>query len=320
MKRKVNHKHGGKTAKTVEARPEDLEGAAPQDVLKWTVGRFEKIAVSVSFGKDSISVLHMLAKERIKPDIPVVYLNTGYEFKETIEFKERLKKEWNLDLREYKPDITIKELERLYGPDLYKVDPTLCCQLLKVEPIKRALKDFDAWITGLRRTETEFRKNIKVIEEYEGIVKINPLANWTEENVWNYIRWHDVPYNHIRWHDVPYNPLYDMGHRSIGCAPCTHIQGLRNFTESLKPLIIGENEDLIDRWLEITNKEAFEATRYIWNKGYPVGTSSGVNYLAARRIARERRDRLIVTLFPDIWFNSFRQMQRYIVMGKIEGR
>jgi len=95
-----------------------------------------------------------------------------------------------------------------------------------------------------------------------------------------------------------------------------HIHGLRNFEESLEPAIIRRNKNLIDDWMEIADKDAFETTKYLWEKGYPVGTSSGLNYFAARKIAKENRSSLIVTLFPDTWYNSFKLMQNYVVGGK----
>lgn len=187
----------------------DLEAATPQEILRWACQRFKRICVAASFGKDSVTVLHMLRD--IKPDIEVIYLNTGYEFPQTLTFIERLKQEWNLNLREYTPVLSIEEQERRFGPDLYKTDPDRCCGIRKVEPMARALRNYDAWITGLRRDETELRKHIRVIEEQDGIVKVNPLANWTVEDVWRY----------IRANRVPYNPLYDQGYRSLGCWPCT---------------------------------------------------------------------------------------------------
>jgi phosphoadenosine phosphosulfate reductase len=187
----------------------ELEAATPQEILRWACGRFERICVAASFGKDSVTLLHMLRD--IKPDIEVVYLNTGYDFPETLAFIERLKEEWNLNFQEYKPLWSIEEQEQRFGADLYKTDPDRCCGIRKVEPMARALRNYDAWITGLRRDETEFRKHIQVVEEQDGIVKVNPLANWTEEDVWRY----------IRTNQVPYNPLYDKGYRSLGCWPCT---------------------------------------------------------------------------------------------------
>lgn len=194
---------------TMESSIADLEAATPQEILRWACGRFERISVAASFGKDSVTLLHMLRD--IKPNIEVVYLNTGYDFPETLVFIEGLTQEWNLNIIEYTPLLSVEEQEQRYGADLYRADPERCCGIRKVEPMARALQDYDAWITGLRRDETEFRKHIQIVEVQNGVVKVNPLANWTEEDVWNY----------TQSNGVPYNPLYDQGHRSLGCWPCT---------------------------------------------------------------------------------------------------
>ncbi len=187
----------------------ELETATPQEILGWACSRFDRICVAGSFGKDSVTLLHMLRD--IKPVIDVVYLNTGFDFPETLTFIEELKREWGLNIKEYRPLLSVEEQEGRYGPDLYKTNPELCCGIRKVEPMARALKGYEAWITGLRRDETEFRKHIRVVEVQNGVVKINPLAGWTEDEVWSY----------IRSQGVPYSPLYDEGYRSLGCWPCT---------------------------------------------------------------------------------------------------
>ncbi len=186
------------------------EGRSPEEIVEWAIERYApKIALSCSFGKDSTVLLHMAT--RVYPEIPVLYLNTGLEFPETLEFRDKLVAEWSLNLREYTPRVTYEELAAEHGNDVYSKNPKLCCECLKVEPVKRALDGLDAWITGLRRDETEFRKNIKIIEDHNGIVKINPLANWTEKEIWNY----------LKENNIPYNPLYNQGFRSLGCMPCT---------------------------------------------------------------------------------------------------
>jgi cysteine synthase B len=97
-----------------------------------------------------------------------------------------------------------------------------------------------------------------------------------------------------------------------------HVQGVRNYKESMKPLILEGHEDLIDEWVDVDDAETFEATKMLWRKGYPVGTSSGLNYAASRKIAKERRNSLITTVFPDTFLNSFKLMQKYLLTGKIE--
>ncbi|MFV1859456.1 MAG: phosphoadenylyl-sulfate reductase [Anaerolineales bacterium] len=196
-------------SETTEPTTANFESATPQEILSWACGRFERICVAASFGKDSVTLLHMLRD--IKPDIDVIYLNTGYDFPETLTLIESLRAEWGLNIKEYRPLLDVEEQEQRFGADLYKTDPDRCCGIRKVEPMARALEGYDAWITGLRRDETEFRKHIQVAEVQDGIQKVNPLANWTEEEVWGY----------IRANGVPGNPLYDKGYRSLGCWPCT---------------------------------------------------------------------------------------------------
>lgn len=186
----------------------DPETATPQQLLRWACEQYEKICLAASFGKDSVVLLHMLRD--IKPDIDVIFLSTGYDFPETLAYRDDLQARWGLNVIDVEPLISVEEQNRAYGEDLYKTDPVKCCEIRKVEPMGRALQGYQAWIAGLRRDETEFRKDIAIIEA-RAAVKINPLANWTEPMVWDY----------IREFDVPYHPLYDQGHRSLGCAPCT---------------------------------------------------------------------------------------------------
>jgi phosphoadenosine phosphosulfate reductase len=186
-----------------------LEKSSPQEILKWACRKFRCLCVAASFGKDSIVLLHMLRE--IRPDLDVVYLNTGYDFPETVEFIQKLERQWKLRLIEFSPRISVEEQERTLGADLFNTDPGRCCGIRKVEPMARALRNYDAWITGLRRDETEHRKNIRVVEVADTLVKVNPLAAWTAEDIWKY----------IRSNNVPYNPLYDTGYVSLGCRPCT---------------------------------------------------------------------------------------------------
>lgn len=181
-----------------------------KEILSWAFDEFDKIALACSFGKDSVTVLS-IARE-LKPDVTVFWIKTGYAFKETEDFKDRLVKEWGLNMVEVTPRISKDELEKAHGKELYKNDPKTCCECLKVEPTRRFLSGLDAWITGLRRDETEHRKDMEMVERYEAMpVKINPIVKWTADDVWNYIK----SYN------VPYNPLYDKGFISLGCEPCT---------------------------------------------------------------------------------------------------
>jgi phosphoadenosine phosphosulfate reductase len=196
----------------VELSSEEIsaqEQATPQEILRWACSRFERLCVAASFGKDSVTLLHML--RTIRPDLDVVFLNTGYDFPETLDFIRRLEREWSLHILEFTPGLSVAEQERTLGADLYQTDPDTCCGIRKVEPMTRALRGYDAWITGLRRDETEHRRGIRTVETEGRPIKINPLAAWTSEDLWKY----------IRAENVPFHPLYDQGYVSLGCKPCT---------------------------------------------------------------------------------------------------
>lgn len=187
----------------------------PSEILEWGCTQFyPQIAIASSFSIDDTVVIDIATK--IQPRIKVIYINTGFQFPETDFIKELLKKRYDLNLVEYSSLISLKEQIHRYGTQLYTHNPDLCCNLRKVEPIKRALKTVNAWITGLRRDQSSTRRNLQVIEHEltetgRRVTKINPLANWSRQDVWDY----------IHTHDLPYNPLYDDGFMSIGCKVCT---------------------------------------------------------------------------------------------------
>lgn len=184
-------------------------------ILKWCINRYQsRIAIASSFSVEDTVVIDLATK--VDPAITVFYINTGFQFKETDKIKEALKKRYQLNLLEYSPSLSIEEQNLKYGQELCEKKPDLCCKLRKVKPIKRALRELDAWITGLRREQAKTRRDIKMVElEYtkdgRPITKINPLAHWTRQQVWFY----------IVDNQLPYNSLYDKGYMSIGCEPCT---------------------------------------------------------------------------------------------------
>ncbi len=186
-----------------------------QEILKLAFDRFgERIALACSFGKDSVTVLHLA--RQLCSQVPVIYVDTGLDFPETVAFKDNLVKEWNLNLKRFRPTRESVEHRNALDPDLNLSNPDLCCDLLKVEPTERSLRGLDAWIVGLRRDETEFRRNLQPFEEQEKfnggtLVRVAPIYDWSEDDVWNY----------IRKNSVPYHPLYDKGYRSMGCMPCS---------------------------------------------------------------------------------------------------
>ena len=171
--------------------------------------------ITCSFQAEDMVALHML-RQRL-PQIPVLFLDTGYHFAETYEYRDRMAREWDLNLVNVLPKKTVGEQESELGI-LNRTDPGRCCQLRKVEPLFAALEDFDIWFTGLRREQSPTRKNLKVAETHQlpsgkVLQKLSPLAAWGWAKVWSY-----TAENRI----VPL-PLYDAGYRSIGCQPCTSV-------------------------------------------------------------------------------------------------
>jgi len=198
----------------IAALNERFESAQPQAIVEWAVDTFgDGLSVGASFGGASgMAILHMVS--RLKPDVHVFVLDTDYLFEETYETMRRAVPALGLtNVQVYKSKLTHEEQARQYGAALWMRDPDLCCELRKVEPNRRALEGRTAWVSGLRRDQSEGRAAISIISWAEkfGVVKINPLANWSEKQTWAY----------ILEHKVPYNPLLDRGYASIGCYNCT---------------------------------------------------------------------------------------------------
>ncbi len=197
--------------------PQDFDRLPAQEVLRWAIERFRgRIALANSFGAEDVVLTDMAV--RIDPDIRIFTLDTGRLPQETYEVWERLEKKYRIKIEPYFPDTrSVEEMVRRYGPNLFyqRIElRKLCCQVRKLEPLKRALSGLEAWICGLRREQSVTRSKVRKIEVdriHGGILKINPLADWSTEEVWAY----------IRENNVPYNSLHDKGYPSIGCAPCT---------------------------------------------------------------------------------------------------
>jgi phosphoadenosine phosphosulfate reductase len=193
----------------------ELENLAPDLALE-TVLRLNQSArycLTSSFQAEDMVVAHLLRK-RI-PEVPVLFLDTGYHFAETCQYRDRMTREWSLNLINAVPAQTVAEQESAFGI-LYRNEPTRCCQLRKVEPLMRVLEPFDIWFTGLRREQSPTRKNLKKVEVHhlptgKSLWKVSLLADWTWEQVWQYT---------VR-NEIPHLPQYDEGYLSIGCQPCT---------------------------------------------------------------------------------------------------
>lgn len=195
----------------IVAKAEEFESLSPQEILAWAVETFPNITFACSFGAEDVVLVDML--QQISPSTDIFYLDTDFHFKETYETRDAIAAKYGLEFVRISPLLTPEEQTQKYGEELWKADPNACCNLRKVEPLTRVLGRYDAWITGIRRDQAPTRANAKKIE-YDtkfGLVKFNPIANWTSDDVWNY----------IREHQLIYNPLHDRNYPSIGCEHCT---------------------------------------------------------------------------------------------------
>ena len=193
----------------------ELEGLAPEQALEAVLTRnpSARVCLTSSFQAEDMVVAHVLRKR--VPDPPVLFLDTGYHFPQTYEYRDRMTREWSLNLVNVLPAHTVAEQESAFGI-LYRSEPTRCCQLRKVEPLMRALEPFDIWFTGLRREQSPTRKNLKKIERHalptgKTLWKVSLLADWNWEQVREY----------VNANAIPSLPQYDEGYLSIGCQPCT---------------------------------------------------------------------------------------------------
>jgi len=190
---------------------ERYENESPEAILEFAVKSFPNITFACSFGAEDVVLVDMLQK--VSPKTDIFYLDTDFHFKETYETRDRMIERYGLQFVQVKPLMTPEEQAEKHGDELWKSDPNACCNIRKVEPLTRVLGRYDAWITGIRRDQAPTRANAKKVEyDYKfGLMKFNPLASWTSEDVWNY----------IRANDVIYNPLHDQNYPSIGCHYCT---------------------------------------------------------------------------------------------------
>ncbi len=209
------------TAANVRLLDQQFHGLPTEEVLAWAWKRFgPRAAIGTSFQGAGLVMMHLAKQNGIQ--FPVFTLDTGLLFKETLELKKRLEDFFGFKIESLVPDLTVEQQAEAQGPELWKREPDLCCTMRKVLPLQGKLADLDCWITGLRRQQSDTRAEIGIIELYafdeatgRDIVKLNPMAQWSRDDVWKYI--HD--------HKIPYNPLHDQGYRSIGCWPCTHKTG-----------------------------------------------------------------------------------------------
>lgn len=197
--------------------------ASVSDSLAFTASNFlrehlehaQRACITSSFQAEDVVVLHMALQ--IQPDIPVLFLETGYHFPETISYRDRIASEWNLNLIVVEPELSVAEQEATFGI-LNQTAPDRCCGLRKVEPLFRALDSYTTWVTGLRREQSKSRANLQphalfTLPSGRILAKLSPLAEWTARDVWQY----------AEQNSIPLLPLYELGYTSIGCAPCTSL-------------------------------------------------------------------------------------------------
>ena len=207
-----------------ESRPSDeairtlsdsFEARQPWDVLQYVLQRYAgRIVLACSFGAEDVALLDMI--HRIDATTPLFYLDTDFLFPETLEVRDRLIERYGLtpgQVIQVKSSLTPDQQAAQYGTALWSREPDRCCELRKIEPLTRVLSNYEAWITGIRRDQAPTRANAGLIEwdrKFQ-LMKMNPLARWTSEDVWTY----------IRIHEIPYNALHDRNYPSIGCTHCT---------------------------------------------------------------------------------------------------
>lgn len=199
------------TATEIDAAADQLEGFTPEDILAWTTSAVPRVSFATGFGAEGCVLIDMVARRHLPVDL--FTLDTGLLFPETYDLWQRLEQRYGLTIRAVRPAQTVEAQATAHGDRLWERDPDSCCALRKVAPLTATLREYDAWITAIRRDQTATRAAARHVEwdRKNGLVKVNPLLRWTSDEVWAY----------VRAHDVPFNGLYERGYGSIGCAPCT---------------------------------------------------------------------------------------------------
>lgn len=189
-----------------------LEQASPREIIAWAVRNyFPHLTMATAFGPEGCIILHWLAE--IEPRTYVFNLDTGYQFQETLELRDRIAQRYGIEVDLRRPELSVEEFERENGGPLYQRDPDRCCYERKVKVLEQATAGMRAWMSGIRRDQSPDRAKAPIVgwDRKFNLVKISPLANWTKQQVWKL----------IVDEDIPYNPLHDQGFTSIGCRPCT---------------------------------------------------------------------------------------------------
>lgn len=190
-----------------------LEGRPAEAILTWASSVVPRFTVTSAFGADSAVLLHLLS--RVAPHVPVLFLDTGLHFEETVTFRRDLAEQLGLSVVDVRPERSVSQQADDLGDALWARDPDTCCGLRKTQPLRRMMRSFDGWATGVRRSQTPERAGTPVVEarrhDDRWLVKVAPIATWSDDDVDAY----------LRAHDLPRHPLVAEGYASIGCAPCT---------------------------------------------------------------------------------------------------
>jgi len=189
-----------------------LELASPEQIITWAVETyFPRLTMATAFGPEGCVILAMLAK--IEPRVYVFNLDTGYQFEQTLQLRDRIADRFGIVVDLQRPELTVEQYEKLHGGPVYARNPDQCCFDRKISVLRRVVSGYAAWMSGIRRDQSPHRAKAPIVgwDKKFGLVKVSPLANWTKKDVWN----------RILEHNIPYNPLHDQGYPSIGCWPCT---------------------------------------------------------------------------------------------------
>src|SRR5262245_28366020 len=173
-----------------------LEAEAPETILRWAVDRFgSRLTMATAFGPEGCCLIHMLAE--IAPELHIFNLDTGYQFRETLELREQIKSRYGIEVELVRPELTVEAYQAEHGGPLYGIRPDQCCHDRKMVPLRRAVVGYDAWISAIRQDQTADRGRAAVVQwdAKFHLVKVNPLLSWTKKEVWGFITQHAVPYN-----------------------------------------------------------------------------------------------------------------------------
>jgi phosphoadenosine phosphosulfate reductase len=191
---------------------QELAGKSAQDILQWAVAQYgSRLTMATAFGAEGCCLIHMIAE--IGADVRVFNLETGYQFPETLELRERIKSRYGIEVEYVRAETTVAEYEAEHGGPMYRHRSDQCCHDRKIVPLNAALVGYEAWISAIRSDQTKDRQKAQLIQwdAKFNLAKVNPLLSWTRRDVWAF----------IHRHSIPYNPLHDRGYPSVGCWPCT---------------------------------------------------------------------------------------------------